>query len=66
MRKSTLPVRADVATIEGHRKPTAGEIRFGYGATHYKTFPVALWLKPDGTAKRWIACPDDGLRYYRG
>lgn len=65
MRKSTMPFRADVTEIEAHRPPTSAEIRFGEGATHYKTFPVDLWNKPDGTPKCWIVCPHDGLRYYR-
>ena len=64
-RMAGLPVRADVTEITGHRGPTPGEIKFGEGATHYKTFDVDAWLKPDGTAKVWIVCPFDGLRYYR-
>lgn len=51
-------------TITAHRKPTAGEIRFGYGATHYREFDVLEWLKPDNTFKKWIKA-NDGLRYYR-
>lgn len=50
--------------ITGHREPTQSEIRFGYGAIHYRVFDVSKWLKPDGTLKRWIKA-DDGLRYYR-
>lgn len=60
------PFRDDVTTITGHRRPTQAEINFGYGATHYKEFPVSLWKHPDGRPKRWIKCPEDGLRYYRG
>jgi hypothetical protein len=60
-----LPIRADVREITGHRPPTPGELRFGEGAVHYRTFPVELWRKPDGSAKRWIKADDDGLRYYR-
>lgn len=52
--------------ITGHRPPTAAEIRFGYGATHYADFDREVWQKPDGTLKRWIKSPYDGLRYYRG
>jgi hypothetical protein len=60
-----LPVRDDVTECEYHRPPTAGEIRFGYGATHYRTFTVEECCFP-GTriAKRWFVA-DDGLRYYR-
>lgn len=60
-----LPFRPDVVEITAHRNPTPGEIKFGYGATHYKTFPVELWKKPSGQPKKWIVCPEDGLRYYR-
>ena len=61
-----LPVRPDVQEVEYRRKPTASEIDFGYGATHYRTFPVEDCLHP-GTRvlKRWFVA-DDGLRYYRG
>ena len=50
--------------ITAHRKPTPSEIKWGYGATHYRDFPVSEWLKPNGTLKAWILA-DDGLRYYR-
>ena len=61
----TLPVRTDVTTVAYHRPPTAGEIRFGHGATHYRDFPIEACCKP-GTRflKRWFKA-DDGLRYYR-
>lgn len=62
---SYLPFRDDVTTVEAWRNPTQDEIDFGEGATHYKTFPVELWKHKDGKPKRWIKCPDDGLRYYR-
>ncbi len=65
-RKTGLPVRADVTEVTFRRPPTRGEIRFGYGATHYRTFAVAdaCWA---GTRflKRWFIAPDDGLRYHR-
>jgi hypothetical protein len=51
--------------ITGHRSPTMAEIKFGYGAIHYKEFDRELWVKPDGTLKQWIVCPFDGLRYHR-
>lgn len=61
-----LPVRDDVETVTYHREPTAAEIRFGHGATHYADFTVeeAAW---PGTRilKRWFVSPHDGLRYYR-
>ena len=60
-----LPIRSDVTEVTGHRKPTPSEIKFGHGATHYKTFPLDLWKKSDGSIKRFIVCPHDHLRYYR-
>lgn len=53
------------APITAHRNATKGEIKFGHGATHYKTFEKSEWLKKDGSLKKWIVCPFDGLRYYR-
>lgn len=50
--------------ITGHRNPTKYEIKFGYGAIHYREFPLSIWVKPDGSLKKWIKA-DDGLRYYR-
>ena len=64
--KSTcLPVRTDVTEVRYSRPPTKGEVRFGEGATHYRTFPVDEVLRA-GTRclKRWFVA-DDGLRYYR-
>jgi hypothetical protein len=65
MRKSTLPVRADVSEVTYHRRPTKAEVRFGHGATHHRTFPVGQCTHPDRTLKAWFTAPDDGLRYYR-
>jgi len=50
--------------IAYHRQPTAAEIKFGYGATHYKDFPLSQCTKKDGNYKKWLICPVDGLRYY--
>lgn len=60
-----LPVHPDVTECEYHRPPTPAEIRFGHGATHYRTFPVEECCHP-GTRikKRWFKAADDGLRYY--
>ena len=65
MRKNTLPVRSDVTEAEYHRQPTAGEIRFGHGAIHYRTFPIEECTNADRTLKTWFIAKDDGLRYYR-
>jgi len=64
-RKFNLPVRDDVTECTYHRPPTKGEIAFGEGATHYRTFPVAECTHPDRTLKVWFVAADDGLRYYR-
>jgi hypothetical protein len=64
--ESALPVRDDVTEVEYRRPPTPSEVRFGYGATHYRTFPVEECVHP-GTRvlKAWFIAADDGLRYYR-
>lgn len=42
-----------------YRQPTKGEIKFGYGAIHYREFT------PDEHKGRvWFKSLDDGLRYY--
>lgn len=51
--------------VEYYRNPTAYEIRFGEGAIHYKDFDRSECTKKDGTFKKWLVCPIDGLRYYR-
>lgn len=65
-KKQGFPVRADVTEAEYHRPPTAGEIKFGYGATHYRTFDLAECCHPGARVlKKWFVAADDGLRYYR-
>jgi hypothetical protein len=61
-----LPVREDVEHVTYHRAPTQAELRMGYGATHYRVFPLTVCCHT-GTRilKRWFIAPDDGLRYYR-
>lgn len=50
-----------------HRNPTASEIKFGMGATHYAQFDRddENILKKDGKLKTWFKSHHDGLRYYR-
>ena len=43
------------------RQPTKGEIKFGHGATHYKTFLKKELLNKKGELKKWFKCPNDGL-----
>ena len=51
---------------EFHRPPTAAEIKFGEGATHYRTFTLfEIGYNKKGELKTWIKAKDDGLRYYR-
>lgn len=66
MRKSTMPVRDDATEAEYHRPPTKSEMKFGHGATHYRTFPIDECTHA-GTRvlKAWFVAADDGLRYYR-
>jgi hypothetical protein len=52
-------------TYEYHRKPTAYEIKFGHGATHYKSFDESFCTKEDGTITKRLKCPIDGLIYTR-
>ena len=54
-----------VTTQNYKRPPTKGEIAFGYGATHYLDIPENICLKRDGTIKKWLINPMDGLRYTR-
>lgn len=54
-----------VKMYEYHRNPTKQEIKFGEGATHYKSFSGKQCEKPNGDLKRWLVCPFDGLRYNR-
>jgi hypothetical protein len=58
-------VREDVTELTYHRPPTKGEIRFGHGAIHYRTFTVEECFH-EGTRipKKWFKA-DDGLRYTR-
>lgn len=56
--------------ITYHRKPTAYEIRRGYGAIHYRDFPMSECIKgtnKDGLTilKKRIKGKDDQLIYTR-
>lgn len=52
-------------TVEYYRNPTAYEIKFGEGATHWLTVLKSDVTKKDGSLKRWFINPIDKLRYYR-
>lgn len=64
-KSSALPVRPEVTKATYHRPPTAAEIKFGHGATHYRDFSIAQCChKGTRILKKWFLA-DDGLRYYR-
>jgi hypothetical protein len=66
MHKHTMPVRDDVTDCEYHRQPTKYELKQGYGAIHYRTFPIdECSHKGTRILKAWFVAQDDGLRYYR-
>lgn len=64
-KQKLLPRQPLPETIEYHRQPTPSEIRFGYGALHYRDFEKEDYLKKDGTIKKRIKAKDDGLIYTR-
>lgn len=51
--------------IEYKRKPNNYELKFGYGATHYRTFLIKDVLNRKGELKKWFKCKDDNLNYSR-
>jgi hypothetical protein len=65
MEKSQLPWNKVNKEITYHRKPTEYEIKFGYGAIHYRDFTQDEFLKKDGTIKSRIKAKNDGLIYTR-
>lgn len=62
------PYQCEPGEIVYRRQPTMSEIRFGHGATHYRTFTIAdtpeMFLA-DGSRKRFFKAKDDGLFYRR-
>lgn len=66
MKPQTLNISGiQTQSFEYHRKPTKAEIKFGHGATHYKSFDESICRKADGTLKKRLKCPIDGLIYTR-
>ena len=65
MANTKLPWNGVNTEIEYHRKPTAYEIKLGYGAIHYRSFSKDEFLKKDGTVKSRIKAKNDGLIYRR-
>lgn len=59
------PICDGIQYVTYHRNPTEAEIAFGYGAIHYRNFPIDYVRKEDGRLKVWLKAEDDNLRYYR-
>jgi hypothetical protein len=60
--------QCDAGEIVYRRNPTPAEIRFGHGATHYRTFTLddtPEIFRADGTKKSRFKALDDGLFYSR-
>ena len=60
--------QCDAGEIVYRRNPTAAEIRFGHGATHYRTFTLddtPELFRADGTKKSRFKALADGLFYSR-
>ena len=56
-----------VKKVDYHRQPTAAEIKFGEGATHYLTVFERHARKANGDLKKWLLNPydqSDKCRYY--
>jgi hypothetical protein len=51
-------------TLEYWRNPTKEEIKFGYGATHYRDFDFENCFDEDGFQKVKVKASDDGLIYH--
>ncbi len=51
-------------TIKYWRNPTKEEIKFGYGALHYREFNFENCFDAYGNLKLRIKASDDGLIYY--
>jgi hypothetical protein len=51
-------------TIKYWRKATKDEIKFGYGATHYRDFDFESCFDEEGFQKDKVRASDDKLIYY--
>jgi hypothetical protein len=58
-----LEVSKEVTIITYSRKPTATEIKLGYGAIHYRDFKIAECFDENGNFKRQIVSSNDNLKY---
>lgn len=50
-------------SITAHRRPTQGEIAFGYGAEHYRDFPIEKCINRHGKLKLRLFAKDGQLWY---
>jgi len=56
-------VRKGVKIIPYFRNPTEEEIKFGYGAIHYRDFYLKKCFNSDGFLRSSIIAKNDGLKY---
>ena len=61
--KNRLKVRDEITEVTYHRNPTIGEIKFGYGAIHYRDFDLKDCIDKEGYVKMIFKSKDDGLIY---
>lgn len=64
MEKHISKILRKPKTIKYWRNPTKEEIKFGYGATHYRSFDFESCFDEDGFQKLKARASDDGLIYY--
>lgn len=55
--------RIERQLVTATRKPTHGEIAFGYGATHYRDFPLETCINSKGKMKKRLFAKDEQLWY---
>ncbi len=53
-------------SFEYYRKPTKEEVKFGYGALHYRDFDFEKCFDAENNLKLKIRASDDKLIYYYG
>lgn len=56
-------VRKEIKTVPYFRNPTKAEIKFGYGAIHYRDFDIEDCFDSNGYLKNTIVAKNDGLIY---
>jgi hypothetical protein len=59
-----LAIRKGITEVTYHRPPTKSEIKFGYGAIHYRDFDLNECLDKEGYLKMIFKSKDDGLIYF--